>query len=263
MSILRWINRRVDGVAESPRWIGVILGLLIALICALLMSGCGEQRAQLASNARAGAQATQMNLGDAKAVLAALANRVVALQQDPALVAMFDQVYGLIDAGMQTNSKVTDSLPAVADVPLESFPKPAMTPEEIRKNPNDYQAPPAPKPGIEWGTVALAGTTALLILRSVGTMIPYIGPVIERFPAIQKGLDLLWHGASSASARTTDKAKTVVATHSVTLADLLAQAALIPEIADKIPPDLVKAVGTLAGRTAPAVSPPDPVKAAA
>lgn len=139
---------------------------LLLLLAVMLCCGCSGERAQQASNARAGIHAG-----------------VVAIKA------------GDVDKGVAILAGADARLPAIAEVPSVDFPPPAMSAEAIVADPQRYitTAPPEPK-GLGWKAIAAlsaAGTFALYGLKIIAPMIPGGGPLVGRIADI--GWNILAH----------------------------------------------------------------------
>jgi len=176
---------------------------ILALI-ALFFCGCAKERAQAAADARAG-------------IMAAMSH--------------CDRQGQMILAGIDAR------LPAAADVNSADWPKPAMTPEAIEKDPAAYVKSAPPEPPHHWwqspsliAALGLGGYALLSIVQRAGPLLPYIGPIFSRFKPLQPVLDMLWRVSSHADEVTADKAKSIVAEEAGNLLPAAQAANLKPEV---------------------------------
>lgn len=146
--------------------------LLLIASLALLMAGCGKERAQNASDTRAGVVAAMRAAADAGA-----------------------------DDAVAILTGVDKRLPAVADVNSADWPPPKMTPEAIRTDPKAYSdsAPPEPARGWLWAGAGAAGLALLAGFRALAPLVPGIGP-LWKF-----GADALWAVVQHADAKRADQ----------------------------------------------------------
>ena len=143
-------DRAVGGKVRSfltKKHLAAIIGALFAALLILAMTGCGEDRAQAASDARAGIQAAVEIAPEAGPILAGVDAR----------------------------------LPAASGVNSADWPAPTWPKERIKADPVGYgnSAPPEPA---RWGFLAVlggAGVAALGLLRVVAPLIPGGGPIVK------------------------------------------------------------------------------------
>ncbi len=136
--------------AHAHSWLFGACALLAIFLC-----GCGQERAQQGANVRAGIQAARASLGAGEAAA---------------------KVISILDGA-------NAYLPAAVDNgPSDKWPAPAMTPEQIRADPETYSkhAPPEPENG--WGrTLAIlgvGGSAALFLIGRLAPMLPGAGPLV-------------------------------------------------------------------------------------
>lgn len=187
--------------------------LILALV--MVCCGCARERAQVASDARAGVHAAE-----------------AAIQAKAAA----EQVLAILDG-------VDKRLPAVAEVPSVEFPAPAMTPEAIQADPVHYSqtAPPEPR---RWGGKALAAVSVLGMLGLYGLKI--LAPMIPGGGNVVGGIaDLAYTVLSHKAQRQADQARDIVHDNAPLLQSVLSEAKGIPNIGAKIPPQLESAVALL------------------
>lgn len=161
------------------------------ILCVVLffMSSCASDRAQVASDTRAGVRA------------------VISAQESGSSTDQLTILRG-VDA----------RLPAVAEVNSAEWPAPQMTSEQIQKNPQAYASSAPPEPARAWliaglGAAAIAG---LGLLRALAPMIPGGGPLI-------KGVaDMAWNIMATKNQRAADAAQAGIVLAARTLAPLAA-----------------------------------------
>lgn len=159
------------------------------ILCVVLffMSSCASDRAQVASDTRAGVRA------------------VITAQESGSSTDQLTILRG-VDA----------RLPAVAEVNSSEWPAPSMTIEQIQKNPQAYASSAPPEPARAWliaglGAAAIAG---LGLLRALAPMIPGGGPLI-------KGVaDMAWNIMATKNQRAADAAQAGIVSTAKTLAPL-------------------------------------------
>ena len=174
----------------TKKHLAAIIGALFAALLILAMTGCGDERAQAASDARAGIHAAVEIAPEAGPILAGVDAR----------------------------------LPAASGVNSADWPAPVWTKERIKSDPVGYgnSAPPEPA---RWGFLAAlggAGVVALGLLRVVAPLIPGGGPIVKVVA------DMAWSAMAHKDQKKADAAAASAHQASAYLVDIVLAAQRLP-----------------------------------
>lgn len=163
--------------------------ILVALFCC----GCAKERAQVASDARAGIAAA-------------------APHADP--------------VGQAILAGVDARLPAVADVNSADWPAPAMKPEAIEAAPQQYISTAPPEPTRGWlkvlGIASAIGVPLLFIIGRIAPAIPGLGTAVGMIA------NTAWTVLAHRDQKSADAAKDTIATYAGALLPVVQSIPSVP-----------------------------------
>jgi hypothetical protein len=210
-----WVWEMIKNIASHAR--------LPLLVVALLLPGCGKERAQVASDANAGVQAARQALVDNDA---------------PVADAILDGV--------------ERRLPATAGVNSADWPVPAMTPAQIRSDPAKYgkSAPPEPDRVLFWSSVGAGALAAFAVARKLAPLVPGIGPVWSG--VVDAAWSLAQHTQAKKADEANERAKQTIDTVRPTLALLRTH---VPVLYNDLPTSARQAIDALIDGSTPPSAP--------